>query len=259
MDKSFVTYNMDKEESQRERGWYLSSRDRFVVALLKREYPFPAGAEMRVLDVGCGTGGVSHRLATAGYLVTSVDADPEVLVWGEHCGRLSYPIVADVTALPFPDNSFDICVCSEVVEHVEDDVKTLQELLRVSRRGVLITVPSHGYLWSDSDQILLHKRRYDNRSIRKLVDASAGGELRKIHPYAIIPAVAVISYKSAQRFRRLFPAASQPNRLPLSVRYPLPEWLNQFLGFVFQAELWFSCRGLIPWGHGCWFVVDKRR
>lgn len=258
INNSFVTYNMSKEEAQRERGWYLSSRDRFVVALIKREYPSLAGTEMKVLDVGCGTGGVSYRLAAAGYRVTSVDADPDVLLWGEHCGRLLSPIVADVTALPFPDGEFDICVCSEVVEHVEDDVKTLQELLRVSRRGVLITVPAHGYLWTDSDQILLHKRRYDNRSIRRLVRV-ADGELRKLHPYAVIPALAVILYKAIQRFKRLLPVAGAPNRLPLSVRHPLPVWLNQLLGFAFQMELWLSCRGLIPWGHGCWFVVDKRQ
>jgi ubiquinone/menaquinone biosynthesis C-methylase UbiE len=258
MSKNFVTYNMDMEEYQRERGWYLSSRDRFVVALLKREYASPAGTEMRVLDVGCGTGGVSHRLAAAGYRVTSVDADPDVLLWGKHCGRLSNPIVANVTSLQFPDGAFDVSICSEVVEHVEDDVKTLQELLRVSRRGVLLTVPAHGYLWTDSDHILLHRRRYNDHIIRKLV-TTAGGDLRKIHAYAVIPALGVVMYKAIRFCTHFLSNADACNRLPLSIRHPLPVWMNRLLGFLFQMELWLSCRGLIPWGHGYWFVVEKKR
>ncbi len=47
----------------------------------------------------------------------------------------------DVTNLPFPDNSFDLVTCMEVLEHVPDWHAVLNELIRVARKTVLITVP----------------------------------------------------------------------------------------------------------------------
>lgn len=41
----------------------------------------------------------------------------------------------DITAIPWPDESFDLIICSHVLEHVEDDAKALQELRRVLRPG----------------------------------------------------------------------------------------------------------------------------
>jgi len=50
---------------------------------------------------------------------------------------------ADLTALPFPDDSFDLIVCSHVLEHIEDDRLALRELARATARGgeTIIVVP----------------------------------------------------------------------------------------------------------------------
>lgn len=48
---------------------------------------------------------------------------------------------ADLHALPYADDSFDVVLCSESLEHVTDWRRCLDELLRVARRAVLITVP----------------------------------------------------------------------------------------------------------------------
>lgn len=65
---------------------------------------------------------------------------------GEACARAreiygipSFP--ADVHHLPFEDDAFDVTLCSETIEHVEDLQKAVDELLRVSRKAVIITVP----------------------------------------------------------------------------------------------------------------------
>lgn len=50
---------------------------------------------------------------------------------------------ADIASLPFPDDSFDIAFCCEVLEHLPDELieRGARELMRVARRYVLVTVP----------------------------------------------------------------------------------------------------------------------
>jgi ubiquinone/menaquinone biosynthesis C-methylase UbiE len=48
---------------------------------------------------------------------------------------------ADIHDLPYPDEAFDICTCSETIEHVPDPKKAVAELLRVAKKGVVVTVP----------------------------------------------------------------------------------------------------------------------
>jgi SAM-dependent methyltransferase len=65
---------------------------------------------------------IATRLRTAAANYTSADIEP---------GRAM--VAADLTALPFPDRSFDLVVCSHVLEHVPDDRAAMRELFRVLR------------------------------------------------------------------------------------------------------------------------------
>ena len=52
---------------------------------------------------------------------------------------------ADIHSLPYADGSFDICTCSETIEHVPEPRVAIAELLRVARKGVLVTVPHESH------------------------------------------------------------------------------------------------------------------
>jgi SAM-dependent methyltransferase len=98
----------------------------------------------RVLDAGCGIGYGSNMLAEAGAAeVHGVDIAEPVI---EAAGQGAAPGVAfsagDVAALDFGADSFDLVVCFEVIEHVEDSDAVLDELARVLAPGGLLLISS---------------------------------------------------------------------------------------------------------------------
>ena len=104
----------------------------------------------RVLDAGCGTGLYSRRLLERGAVVSGIDADPGMLA----AARLKAPAAAlvegDVTALPFPDDSFDLSLAVTLLCFVEDPPRAVAELVRVTRPGgrvVLAELGRHS-LWA---------------------------------------------------------------------------------------------------------------
>lgn len=109
---------------------------------------FPINSEDTVLDVGCGDGPFIHFCASRGAEVIFVDIDAQKVAAVEQLlqstsARQIHPIVSDANPLPLADERADKIVCMEVLEHVEDPAKFMQELVRVGKSGALylITVP----------------------------------------------------------------------------------------------------------------------
>lgn len=109
-----------------------------------------------ILDVPCGRGFYLNmlRYATDARLI-GADLDWSVLVKAQqNVGKLRDVDVqhASIYALPYPDNTFDAVILSEVLEHLRDDVAGLREAMRVLKPGgvVAITVPNANYpFWWD--------------------------------------------------------------------------------------------------------------
>lgn len=99
-------------------------------ALLARA---PGVAGRVVLDVGAGTGAVSHRLVTAGAHVVAVDASWPMLA---HQASSRPPsVVGDIARLPLLDDVVDGAAAAFVLNHLADPVAALVEVRRVVRRG----------------------------------------------------------------------------------------------------------------------------
>lgn len=112
-----------------------------------------------VLDLGCGFGRHAFEAARRGANVVALDAGRDevegvaatfaaMVDAGElEAGSLHTAAVqGDALHLPFPDGAFDRVICSEVLEHIPDDVGAMRELARVLRPGgtMAITVPRYG-------------------------------------------------------------------------------------------------------------------
>lgn len=99
-----------------------------------------------ILDAGCGEGFTLQAVHQADIFgkskLTGVDLSAAALVWNQQNHDTGNPLgQADVHMLPFADNQFDLVYCLEVLEHLPDSAQGLQELIRVSRSYVLVSVP----------------------------------------------------------------------------------------------------------------------
>lgn len=98
-----------------------------------------------VLDVGCGEGVVTERIAALlpGRPVTGVDVDAPALEasWrGRAGGTLAFR-PGSAYSLPFDDGDVDLVCAVEVMEHLERPGEALAEMARVARRGIILTTP----------------------------------------------------------------------------------------------------------------------
>ena len=185
--------------SRDEDHWWYRGRRRFLRAELDR-LPIAPGA--RLLDAGCGSGRTLDDLARYGQ-VSGVDLSPKAVLAARRRGHDDVHL-ARVEQLPYPDASFDVVTCLDVVEHTPDDRATLAELRRVTRPGglLLVTVPAYQALWSWHDEVNLHFRRYDSPSLRAAA-VDAGWQLvGDTHFNSLLLAPAAAVRLAQRRLRR---------------------------------------------------------
>ena len=155
----------------------------------------------RVLEVGCGLGGFSQRLeqrfAEGDGPVVGVDFSVSALRAARHHAvehrSLVRFVAADAKRLPFPDESFDLVVCAETLEHTFAVGGCVRELHRVSARGgfVVVTIPNATMAFplgliahatgADQPQVLItasHLRRHIEEAGFDLVDGDGTNHFR---------------------------------------------------------------------------------
>jgi len=100
----------------------------------------PAGAH--VLDVGAGSGPYKHWFSRCVYKAH----DFEKLKPGQLREKSSYiqcDYVSDICSIPVDDGSFDVILCTEVLEHVPEPIVAVKEMARILKRGgkLILTAP----------------------------------------------------------------------------------------------------------------------
>ncbi|HTC73842.1 MAG TPA: class I SAM-dependent methyltransferase [Solirubrobacteraceae bacterium] len=172
-----------------ERHWWYRGR-RTVLDGVIAGLGLPARA--RVLDAGCGSGRNMIELSDLGT-VTGIELSETSVALARQ--RDAGEIVAgSVLEMPFPDDSFDLAVSLDVIEHLDDDLTALRELRRTVVPGgaLLVTVPAYQWLWSGHDEINHHHRRYTRRSLQRVASQAGWTQVRTTYFNSLLLPVAIV-------------------------------------------------------------------
>ena len=122
--------------------WHLDAFQKHLVSRIESVSP------AAILDAGCGEGflcdAIKQRLPEA--RITGVDFSQGAIDYAaQRFPDAAKYGTADIHALPCADRSFDIVVCSQVLEHLDNPDKAVREIIRVSSGYILISVPLEPY------------------------------------------------------------------------------------------------------------------
>ena len=212
--------------------FWFEERNRFIAWLLRRLARRPA----RILEVGCGTGFVLKEVRRA-FPAASL-AGSEL-----HCGGLSVArdrhrtdvelFQMDARRLHLRD-ALDLVCAFDVIEHIEEDEAAIASIHQALRPGgyLVATVPQHPWLWSASDDIGHHARRYRPREMQAKVSI-AGFKVLYSDSFTslLLPLMALV------RLRERIPGRTRPgDEEIIEQEFRITPGLNAALRRVLRVE-----------------------
>jgi SAM-dependent methyltransferase len=140
-------------------SFWFNGRNRIITWAMKEFFP----EAVDFLEIGCGTGFVLTALAKElpSLKLSGSELFPEGLAYASKRVPNANLFQLDALNIPF-EKSFDVIGAFDVLEHIEDDTRVLSEMFKAVRPGggIVVTVPQHMFLWSQSDTQAHHCRRY---------------------------------------------------------------------------------------------------
>lgn len=152
-------------EVERAHWWFLARRE--ILYSVLDQFVAP---EAKILDAGCGTGFFIER-AKERFQSWGVDSSPLAVSMCHERGLDKVFVGSALDLASVSDKTFDAILLLDVIEHVEDDFSALRHAksLLAPNGVVIITVPAFMFMWSEHDELNLHKRRYVRVQLHNLL------------------------------------------------------------------------------------------
>lgn len=216
--------------------------------------------EARVVEIGCAGGALLADLASDGFRDLSAVDVTEAAVERARAREVAEVTRVDGVATPFDDDTFDVLIASDVLEHIADEAAALAEWRRIVRPGGLavVFVPAFMALWSEHDVVNRHERRYTLSQLVR-VTRSAGFHVRDARYWnasLFLPTAASrVAARLVRGVRRAPPADASAAADDFR---PLPAPVNAALIQLLKAEnRWFTSPLRFPAGVSAAVVLQR--
>jgi SAM-dependent methyltransferase len=226
--------------------WWFDGSMRFILSTLDTT---PTRETSRILDAGCGTGGLLRRLAHRKAWGVEIASDGI-----RFCRQrgLDNVLQASITELPFQANSFDVVLSIDVLVHqwVSDDVAALREIHRVLVPGglILLQVAAYRALWSAHDVATLTRHRYTRDELAEKVKRAGFDMVRITYRNTLLSPLAVL----VKLLRR-----ARVNTATRSDLVMLPHLVDRALFVVLAFENYVARRVCLPFGVSVFCIAQK--
>ena len=248
-----LDHEYDTMRSVEDAYWWYQALRGSVVAEMARLYP--AGSPCRVLDAGCGTGGMmeSLRRTNPEWDLAGIDISPLAVA---HTRQRGFADVwaAGIDDIPCSDGAWDAVVCLDVLYHAAvDEPRAMTELFRVLRPGghLLLNLPAFDCLAGGHDVAVQGARRYTTGGVERLLSRH-GFRVRRLFYWNALMFPAVLIWRQLSRHR---PAAAQPNAK--SDLGALPGALNRALLKLARLDIRVGRTLHLPFGTSVFAIADK--
>jgi len=185
---------------ERDLWWYRTLHGR-VLDVLAGHF---STKKLRILDAGCGTGGMLERLRDAGYAdLRGFDASPDAVAFTRQRGfSLETGTLQDMPTL-FPGERFDVVICNDVITYLSDEeiVSFFREVRqRILPGGLFITNNcALRVFYGAHDVAVASLRRFSRPELRRL-GAAAGFQAILATYWSLVLSPLILAVRSAQRF-----------------------------------------------------------
>ncbi len=204
-----------------------------------------------LIELGCGNGVVLSYLEKRFHGIQFIGADMFIEGLLPASRRLARSQLIQMDILnPAIKARFDVVGMFDVLEHIDDDDQALVKLLDFLKPGggAIITVPQHPFLWSASDNVACHKRRYSRKDLFEKL-SEAGFKTLRIASFIsfLLPFLLLSRWK-----------AKVGDENPILREFRIPHNFNVAFGKICDLELFLMKKGLtMPFGGSLVAIAQK--
>jgi len=176
--------------------WWMRGRTDIILELIKNR-----PRDNKICDIGSGTGLIADEIKKRGFKnIFTTDASSKALSFLKEKGFKTKKMVLPQITLK---ETFDLVLLLDVLEHVEEDQATLNNLQSIIKPDgeIIITVPAFQFLWSSKDEEVWHKRRYSKSELKQRL-LRAGYKIKYLTYYNFFLFLPAVIFSKLNRKRK---------------------------------------------------------